>query len=55
MKIFGKPQRKREEEADLRTEIAVLKRKLKRTESERAILKEAAVFFASESKNATRS
>lgn len=55
IKKFSKPQYKREEEGDLRAEIAVLKRELKRAETERAILKEAAVFFASESKNATRS
>ena len=55
IKKFSKPQHKREEEGDLRAEIAVLKRELKRAETERAILKEAAVFFASESKNATRS
>jgi hypothetical protein len=40
---------------DLRAENARLKRELKRVEQERQILKEAAVFFASESKNATRS
>ncbi len=55
IKKFSRSQRKREEEADLRAEIAVLKRKLKRTETERTILKEAAVFFASESKSATHS
>ena len=55
IKKFSRPQRKREEEADLRAEIAVLKRKLNRTETERTILKEAAVFFASESKSATHS
>lgn len=55
IKKFSKPQHKREEEADLRAENAKLKRQLKRAEQERAILKEAAVFFASESKNATRS
>lgn len=54
IKKFSRPQRK-QEEADLRAEIAVLKRKLKRTETERTILKEAAVFFASESKSATHS
>jgi len=32
-----------------------LKRELKRVQQERDILKEAAVFFANESKNATRS
>ena len=55
IKKFSKPARQREEEADLRAENARLKRELKRAEQERAILKEAAVFFAGESKNATRS
>ena len=55
IKKFSKPQAKREEEADLRAEIARLKRELKRAEQERAILKEAAVFFAGESKNDTDS
>ena len=55
IKKFSKPKAKREEEADLRVEIARLKRELKRAEQERAILKEAAVFFASESKNGTDS
>jgi len=55
MKKFAKPKQVREEEADLRTEIARLKRELKRAEQERAILKEAAVFFAGESKSATHS
>lgn len=54
IKIFSKPKAKQAEEADLRAENARLKRELKRLEQERTILKEAAVFFASESKNATR-
>ena len=53
IKIFSKPVANREEEADLRAEIARLKRELKRSEQERAILKRAAVFFAGESKNGT--
>ncbi len=40
---------------DLRAEVARLKRQLKRVEQERTILKEAAVFFAGESKNGTAS
>ena len=52
---FSKPRKVREEETDLRAENARLKRELKRSEQERAILKEAAVFFAGESKSATRS
>jgi transposase len=55
IKKFSKPQAKREEETGLRAEIARLKRELKRSEQERAILKEAAVFFAGESKNGTGS
>jgi len=55
IKKYSKPKRQRDEEADLRAENARLKRELKRSEQERAILKEAAVFFAGESKNATRS
>ncbi len=55
IKIFSKPVKKRLEDNDLQTEITRLKRELKRVEQERNILKEAAVFFASESKNGTRS
>ena len=55
IKVFSKPKKQREEEADLRAENARLKRELKRAQQERDILKEAAVFFAGESKNATRS
>jgi len=55
MKIFSKPKKQRDEDADLRAENARLKRQLKRLEQERSILKEAAVFFASESKNDTAS
>ncbi|MCH8493929.1 MAG: IS3 family transposase [Idiomarina sp.] len=40
LKKFSKPTKKREEEQDLRAEIARLKRELKRTEQERNILKE---------------
>ena len=39
---------------DLQAENARLKRELKRAQQERNILKEAAVFFAGESKSATR-
>ena len=55
LKRFSKPTEKREEEEDLRAENARLKRELKRSEQERHILKEAAVFFAGESKNGTDS
>jgi len=54
IKVFSKPQKQRDEDADLRVEVARLKRELKRTQEERDILKEAAVFFAGESKNVTR-
>jgi len=54
IKRFSKPKKQRDADADLRTENARLKRELKRAEEERDILKEAAVFFAGESKNATR-
>jgi len=52
---LSKPTKVREAESDLQTEVARLKRELKRAQQERDILKEAAVFFASESKSATRS
>ena len=55
MKVFSKPAKERESEQDMKAEIARLKRELKRTQQERNILKEAAVFFAGESKNDTRS
>lgn len=54
IKKFSKPRQQREADADLRAENARLKRALKRAEQERNILKEAAVFFAGESKNGTR-
>ena len=55
IKKFSKPRQQRENETDLRAENARLKRELRRAQQERDILKEAAVFFAGESKNATRS
>ncbi len=55
MKTFSKPTKQRKDDEDLRAEVARLKRELKRTQQERDILKEAAVFFAGESKNGTRS
>lgn len=55
LKQFSKPSKAREEEQDLRAENARLKRELKRVEQERNLLKEAAVFFAGESKNGTGS
>jgi transposase len=53
-KTFSKPRAKREADKDLQAENARLKRELKRAQQERDILKEAAVFFAGESKSATR-
>ena len=55
IKKYKRPAPIREELGDLQSEVARLKRELKRTEQERDILKEATVFFAGESKNATRS
>ena len=55
IKKYKRPPPVREELGDLQAEVARLKRELKRTEQERDILKEATVFFAGESKNATRS
>ncbi len=55
IKTFSKPRQQRENETDLRAENARLKRELRRAQQERDILKEAAVFFAGESKSATRS
>lgn len=54
IKKFSKPSNVRIKDADLQAENARLKRELKRVEQERDILKEAAVFFAGESKNVTR-
>ena len=54
IKVFNKSPKIRAKEADLQAEVARLKRELKRTTKERDILKEAAVFFATESKNVTR-
>ena len=55
IKKYEQPKAQREEDEDLRAEVARLKRQLKRVEQERSILKEAAVFFAGESKNGTAS
>ncbi|WP_312845500.1 transposase [Vibrio cholerae] len=52
---FSKPPTQRKQDDDHLTEIARLKKQLKRAEQERDILKEAARFFANESKNDTRS
>ena len=55
IKKLSQPKTVRDDEDDLRAQIARLKRDLKRAEQERDILKEATVFFAGEPKNATRS
>ena len=52
---YSKSPKKRQQDDDLQAENARLKRELKRAQQERDILKEAAVFFAGESKSATRS
>lgn len=54
IKQYSKPPQQREAEQDLLAENARLKRELKRAQQERDILKEAAVFFAGESKSAIR-
>ena len=53
IKIFSKPTKQRIEDADLKAEVARLKKQLRRAEQERDILKEAARYFANESKNDT--
>jgi transposase len=55
IKTFSQPPKKRHEQDDMQAEIARLKKQLKRAEQERDILKEAARFFANESKNDTPS
>jgi transposase len=47
---FSKPPTVRKQDNDLQAEIARLKKQLQRAEQERDILKEAARFFANESK-----
>lgn len=53
IKVFAKPKNQRKEDADLQAENARLKKQLRRAEQERDILKEAARFFANESKKDT--
>lgn len=55
LRHYSQPIKKRTEQVDLQAEIARLKKQLKRAEQERDILKEAARFFANESKNDTHS
>ncbi len=52
---FSQPVAKIKQDNDLQAEVARLKKQLKRAEQERDILKEAARFFANESKSDTRS
>ncbi|GAL13849.1 mobile element protein [Vibrio astriarenae] len=55
VKKYGMPAEKRQQEDDQNAEIRKLKAELKRVTMERDILKEAAVYFAGESKKSTRS
>lgn len=55
VKTLSQPVKKRHEQTDAQAEIAKLKKQLKRAEQERDILKEAARFFANESKSDTPS
>jgi len=55
VRTFSQTPKKRHEQEDMQAEIAKLKKQLKRAEQERDILKEAARFFANESKNDTPS
>jgi transposase len=52
---YSKPDGTREAEDAQQTEIRKLKAELRRVTEERDILKEAAVYFAGESKKSTRS
>ena len=55
VKKYSKPTKQRQEEDAQTDEIRRLKAELKRVTMERDILKEAAVYFAGESKKSTRS
>ncbi len=55
VKKYDKPESRRREEDAQSAEIRKLKAELKRVTMERDILKEAAVYFAGESKKSTRS
>ena len=54
-KLYSKPAKQRDEEDAQTDEIRRLKAELRRVTEERDILKEAAVYFAGESKKSTRS
>lgn len=55
VKIYSKPAKQRQSDDAQSDEIRRLKAELKRVTMERDILKEAAVYFAGESKKSTRS
>lgn len=55
VKRYSKPTPQRQEETAQAEEIRKLKAELRRVTEERDILKEAAVYFAGESKKSTRS
>ncbi|ORU92894.1 MAG: transposase [Cycloclasticus sp. symbiont of Bathymodiolus heckerae] len=55
VKRYGEPSHERKELTQQQAELRQLKAQLKRVTEERDILKEAAVYFASESKRNTRS
>ncbi len=55
LKQYGKPADQQHEESALQAEICRLKAELRQVNEERNILKEAAAYFASESRKGTRS
>lgn len=55
VKKYDKPEKQRKHEDTQSAELRKLKAELKRVTMERDILKEAAVYFAGESKKSTRS
>ncbi len=55
IKRYGKSDEEQLEESEQQAEIRRLKAELRRVTEERDILKEAAVYFAGESKKSTRS
>ncbi len=55
VQLYRKPEAKRKQDSAQADEITRLKAELKRVTQERDLLKEAAVYFAGESKKSTRS
>lgn len=55
VKRYDKPDAQQKEEADLQAELRKLRAELRMVKEERDILKEAAAYFASESRKGTRS